>query len=148
MFIKLEYFNEGALILLCYMMFVYTGIVCKGEEDGTCNTKAIFTDKVPLYISLGITFIIVIGNFILLIRNSFVKIRQMMRLQKEKKRLKAIAKANVKKAALKKELKFKNKMKKAYESKNMLWVKKGTQSRLADIKEDVDDLVLESIESS
>lgn len=38
-------------------------------------------------------------------------------------------------------------MKNAYESKSTLWVKMGTQNRLAHIKEDDDDLVLESLGS-
>jgi len=38
-------------------------------------------------------------------------------------------------------------MKKAFESKSTLWVKMGTQNRLENIKEEDDDLVLESMES-
>jgi len=89
-FIKLEYFNEGLLVMLCYMMFVYTGIVCRGLEDGSCDTKVIFTDKLPLYISCTLTGVIVLGNFIVLIRNSFYKFRIMLRKKKEQKRQKAI----------------------------------------------------------
>ena len=91
-FIKLEYFNEGLLVLLCYMMFIYTGIVpCKVEESGYnyyCNSKAIFTDKIPLYISLGIIAIIVVGNFAILIRNSFLKIKLMILKKKKQSQIK------------------------------------------------------------
>ena len=65
-FNSLEYFNEGALILLCYMMFVYTGIVAD---------NSILSAKVPLYIQLGIVVAIVVGNFILLVRNGIINVR-------------------------------------------------------------------------
>ena len=56
-------------------------------------------------------------------------------------------KAKVKQESRQKELKFKYKMKKAFESKKSLWVQLGTQNRLEHIKEEDDDLVLESFES-
>ena len=77
-FTHLEYFNEGALILLCYMMFIYSGIIAN---------KAIFTEnKVPLYISIGITAVIVVGNFIVMFRMSFRKIKMMYLQSKQKKK--------------------------------------------------------------
>lgn len=68
-FISLEYFNEGAVVLLCFMMFIYSGIV-PGRE--------ILTNKIPLYISIGITVLIVVCNFGVMIRNAFKKLMLMI----------------------------------------------------------------------
>lgn len=66
-FISLEYFNEGLLIVLCYLMLIYSGTF----------GLAITLEKIPLYVSIGITVLIVVGNFGVLLRNSILKIKLM-----------------------------------------------------------------------
>ena len=53
-FNKLEFFNEGMIIFMCYVMIVYCGVG---------YYKDILKSDVPVYFSVGITGLIVIANF-------------------------------------------------------------------------------------
>ena len=63
----LELFNEGMIILMCYIMICYTGIG---------DSKLILEDTLPVIISLTITALIVMANFGVLIRMTVKKIKQ------------------------------------------------------------------------
>ena len=53
-FNQLEFFNEGMIIMMCYVMIVYTGIG---------PVQEIMKSNTPVYFSMGITGIIAIANF-------------------------------------------------------------------------------------
>ena len=69
MFNKLELFNEGMIILMCYIMFVFAGV---GNRD-------ILLSDIPLYICMTITALIVVVNVCVMLRlylqNARMKIR-------------------------------------------------------------------------
>ena len=53
-FNKLEFFNEGMIVLMCYIMIGYSGIG---------SIEYILSSNIQLYISLAMTFFVVIANF-------------------------------------------------------------------------------------
>jgi len=63
----LEFFNEGMITLMCYIMLCFTGI-------GPSNM--IMQSKTPMYLSLAVTVSIVIANFSVLIKMTYRKIKQ------------------------------------------------------------------------
>ena len=65
----LEFWNEGMIILMCYIMLLYTGI---GSKDPSYE---IIKEKVPQYLSLAVTGLIVIANFGVLIRMTLIKMK-------------------------------------------------------------------------
>ena len=58
-FNSLEFFNEGMIILMCYIMICYAGIG---------PVSKILKSKVPIYISILITGAIVAANFGVMMR--------------------------------------------------------------------------------
>ena len=59
-------FNEGMIILMCYIMICYTGIG---------DSQKIIEQKFPILLSLMITALIVMANFGVLIRMTLKRIR-------------------------------------------------------------------------
>ena len=57
-FNKLEFFNEGLIVLMCYIMFVFAGV---GDRE-------LLMSDIPLYICMAISAIIVIANVSVMIR--------------------------------------------------------------------------------
>jgi len=76
MFNKLEFFNEGFIILLVYIMLCWSGI---GDRDVIQNSN------IPLYISLGISGIIVVANIFVMLRLYLDKCKRKAALAKYKK---------------------------------------------------------------
>jgi hypothetical protein len=75
MFNKLEFFNEGMIVLMCYIMFVFAGV---GDRE-------VLMSDVPLYICIGISAIIVAVNVFVMIRLYIQKAKQRIHLAKAKK---------------------------------------------------------------
>ena len=65
MFNKLEFFNEGMIILMCYIMFVFAGV---GDRE-------ILNSDIPLYFCIGISAIIVAVNVFVMLRLYLQKTR-------------------------------------------------------------------------
>lgn len=63
----LEFFNEGMITLMCYIMICFTGV---GPRH------YIMQAKTPVYLSLAITVLIVMANFGVLIKMTIAKIKQ------------------------------------------------------------------------
>ena len=61
----LEFFNEGMIILMCYVMIVYSGIGPFAE---------ILKSNTPVYFSIGITGLIVAANFGVMIKMTLTKL--------------------------------------------------------------------------
>ena len=72
-FNHLEFFNEGMIIRMCYIMICYAGI---GPHH------AIMKSNTPVYISIGVTGIIVLANFGVMIKMTLSKIRDKLRQRK------------------------------------------------------------------
>ena len=72
-FNSLEFFNEGMIILMCYIMICYAGIG---------PVSQILKSKVPFYISILITAAIVAANFGVMIRMTISKMKQKYKLRK------------------------------------------------------------------
>lgn len=66
-FNTLELWNEGMIVLMCYIMLVYTGI---GSKDPSYD---ILSEKAPQYLALLVTALIVLPNFGVLIRMTIKK---------------------------------------------------------------------------
>ena len=73
---KLELFNESMLTLICYMMIPYSGV---GSVDLVIEAQA------PIIIVLAITVCIVIANFYVMLRLTFVKLMRKYKVSKQKK---------------------------------------------------------------
>ena len=56
-FNTLEFWNESMIIVMCYIMLVYTGI---GSKEPSYD---ILSEKVPQYLALLVTVLIVVPNF-------------------------------------------------------------------------------------
>lgn len=78
MFNKLEFFNEGLIVLLVYIMLCWSGI---GDRD------IIQGSDIPLIISVIIAGIIVIANCYVMLRLYIQKMKQRIHLAKYKKAL-------------------------------------------------------------
>merc|ERR1712176_754015 len=63
----LEFFNEGMITLMCYIMVCFTGIG---------PSHIIMHSKIPVYLSLAITVLIVIANFSVLIKMTLRKVKE------------------------------------------------------------------------
>ena len=72
-FNKLEFFNEGLIIVMCYIMISYSGVA---------PLEKIIGAQVLIYISLGITGLIVIANVFTVVKMSYLKCK--MKFQKYK----------------------------------------------------------------
>jgi len=79
----LEFFNEGMITLMCYIMVCFTGI---GPSHYIMQSKA------PVYLSLSITVLIVIANFSVLIRMTIYKLKQKKAKKLQEKRQRIIKK--------------------------------------------------------
>ena len=69
-FNMLEFWNEGMIIFMCYIMLVYTGI---GSKEPSYD---ILSEKVPQYLATLVTVLIVIPNFGVLISMTIKKAKQ------------------------------------------------------------------------
>ena len=69
-FNKLELFNEGMIIFMCYVMIVYCGVG---------PFKEILKSDTPVYFSIGITGLIVIANFGVMIKMTLSKMKEKLR---------------------------------------------------------------------
>lgn len=66
---------------MCYIMVVYTGVG---------NAKFIMESQIPIFLSLAVTVAIVFANFGVMIRMTFVKLKQKLAARAEKKALEAL----------------------------------------------------------
>ena len=82
-FNKLEIFNEAMIVLMCYIMVAYTGIG---------PTEYILDATTPIYLSIGITVLIVSANFGVMFKMTFIKIKEKWAKRQELKREKAMKK--------------------------------------------------------
>ena len=76
-FNKLEFFNEGMIILMCYIMVCYAGIG---------PIQHIMESQTPIYLSLGVTGLIVIANFGVMFKMTWSKIKEKYAAYIEKKK--------------------------------------------------------------
>lgn len=83
---KLELLNEGILILICYVMIVYSGVG---------RIEYIISAQFPVYLSLFLTACIVIANFYVMFRLTYLKIKRKIAASKLKRMQQAIAEENV-----------------------------------------------------
>ena len=72
-FNRLELFNEGSLILLCYIMLAYSGII---------PIDQIIDNEIPLFASLIIAALIVAVNFGIMLEISYKKLLQKYKVEK------------------------------------------------------------------
>ena len=79
LFNKLEFFNEGLLILMCYTMIIYSGI-------GQFNL--IIGSPWPILISIVITVLIVVANFFVVIKMNYSKLMKRYKEYKQLRHLK------------------------------------------------------------
>lgn len=75
MFNKLELFNEGMIILMCYIMFVFAGV---GNRD-------ILASDIPLYACMAISALIVVVNVFVMLRLYLQNARMKIHERKMKK---------------------------------------------------------------
>ena len=75
MFNKLEFFNEGMIVLMCYIMFVFAGV----------GDRAVLMTDIPLYICMGISSIIVAVNILVMVRIYIQTAKQRIHQAKLKK---------------------------------------------------------------
>lgn len=80
-FNKLEFVNEGVIVLMCYMMICFSGIG---------PTEYILNSKVALFISIGMTVFVVAANFFVMFRLSYetvsMKCKKWIQARKTKKK--------------------------------------------------------------
>lgn len=92
----LEIWNEGLIILMCYIMLIYTGM---GSREHSLDILKRLT---PQFLSLLVTLLIVCANVGVLIRMTIVKLKQKKaekRREKERK-VRAILRGRIKKFRL------------------------------------------------
>jgi len=75
-FNTLEFWNEGMIILMCYIMLVYSGI---GSKEPSYD---ILSEKAPQYLALLVTALIVVPNFGVLIKMTIKKAKQKRALKR------------------------------------------------------------------
>ena len=75
-FNKLEFFNEGMIILMCYTMICFSGIGPFAE---------ILKSTTPIYFSVGITGLIVAANFGVMIKMTLGKMKDKWKAKRLKK---------------------------------------------------------------
>ena len=71
------------IVLMCYIMVAYTGIG---------PTEYILDATTPIYLSIGITVLIVSANFGVMFKMTFIKIKEKWAKRQELKREKAMKK--------------------------------------------------------
>ena len=72
----LEFFNEGMIILMCYTMICFSGIGPFAE---------ILKSTTPIYFSVGITGLIVVANFGVMIKMTLGKMKDKWKAKRLKK---------------------------------------------------------------
>ena len=78
----LEIWNEGLIIMMCYLMLIYTGM---GSQDQSFEVLKI---KSPQIVSLVVTFLIILANVGVLVRMTLRKAKQKKAERRQKKALK------------------------------------------------------------
>ena len=66
-FNHLEIFNEGMIIIMCYIMIVYSGM---------CSIQSVMKLKQPIYSSITVTCLILLVNFGVMLLISVQKAKQ------------------------------------------------------------------------
>ena len=72
----LEFFNEGMIIFMCYTMICFSGIGPFAE---------ILKSTTPIYFSVGITGLIVVANFGVMIKMTLGKMKDKWKAKRLKK---------------------------------------------------------------
>lgn len=78
----LEIWNEGLIIMMCYLMLIYTGM---GSQEQSFEVLKI---KSPQIVSLIVTFLIILANVGVLVRMTLRKAKQKKAERRQKKALK------------------------------------------------------------
>ena len=88
-FNKLEFINEGMIMLICYIMVAYTGI---GPAEYIIDATT------PIYLTIAITVIIIGTNFGVMFKMTFTKVKDKLakhiELRKQKERQKHLEQSN------------------------------------------------------